>query len=91
MPQYSGVYVREKGSQKMTAFFSALWLCGLCVVAIYYTIPPSGMNPDIYGISLWILSSVVLVASVVILMVILISPVGIHPQCKFALWYCSPP
>jgi membrane protein YdbS with pleckstrin-like domain len=49
------------------------------------------MNPDIYGISLWILSSVVLVASVVILMVILISPVGIHPQCKFALWYCSTP
>jgi hypothetical protein len=75
----------------MTAFFSALWLCGLCVVAIYYTLPPSGMSPDVYGIALWILSSVVLGASAIILMVILIPPAGIHPECKFALWYCSTP
>jgi hypothetical protein len=76
----------------VTAFFSALWLCGLCVVAIYYTLPPSGVSPDIYGIALWVLSSVVLGASAIILMVILIQPAGIiHPACKFSLWYCSTP
>jgi hypothetical protein len=28
--------------------FLALWLCVLSVAAIYYSIPPSGMRPDIY-------------------------------------------
>jgi hypothetical protein len=78
IPQYSGVYVRDKGRQKVTAF-SALWLCCLCVAAIYYAAPPNGRSPDFYGIALWILSSVVLGASAVILMVTLVSPWAIHP------------
>ena len=47
--------------------FLALWLCVLSVVAIYYTIPPRGMRPDIYGIALWILSSCTLATSAIII------------------------
>jgi hypothetical protein len=57
----------------------ALWLCALCFGAIYYSIPPSGMSPNIYGIGLWILSSGVLAVSAIILVVSLISPWAIHP------------
>ena len=53
--------------------FLALWLCVLSVVAIYYTIPPSGMRPDIYEIALWILSSCVLATSAIIIVVSLVS------------------
>jgi len=63
----------------MTAFL-ALWLCVLSAAAIYYTIPPSGMRPDIYGIALWILSSCALVSSAIIVVVSLISPQAIHPN-----------
>jgi hypothetical protein len=62
----------------MTALL-ALWLCALCVGAIYYSVPPRGMSPDIYGIALWILSSGVLAASAIILVVSLVSPWGTHP------------
>lgn len=61
----------------MTALL-ALWLCGLCVGAIYYSTPPSGMSPDLYAVALWILSSVVLAVSAVILVVSVVSPFGIH-------------
>jgi hypothetical protein len=59
--------------------FLALWLCVLSVVAIYYTIPPRGMRPDIYGIALWILSSCALATSAIIIVVSLVSPLAIHP------------
>ena len=57
----------------------ALWLCGLCAVAMYYTIPPRGMSPDVYGVALWILSSSVMAVSATILMVSAVLPAGIHP------------
>ena len=57
----------------------ALWLIALCVGAIYYSIPPSGVSPDIYGVGLWILSSGVMVVSAIILVVSVVSPWGIHP------------
>jgi hypothetical protein len=60
--------------------FLALWLCVLSVAAIYYTIPPSGMRSDIYGIALWVLSSCALVTSVIIIVVSLVSPQAIHPK-----------
>jgi membrane-bound serine protease (ClpP class) len=52
--------------------FLALWLCVLFVAAIYYTIPPSGMRPDIYEITLWILSSCTLATSAIIIVVSLV-------------------
>jgi len=60
--------------------FLALWLCVLSVAAIYYTIPPSGMRPDIYEIALWILSSCALATSAIIIVVSLVSPQAIHPN-----------
>lgn len=62
----------------MTALL-ALWLCALCIGAIYYSIPVRGVSPDVYGVALWILSSGVFVVSAVILVVSLISPWAIHP------------
>ena len=62
----------------MTALL-ALWLCGLCAGAIYYTIPPKGTSPDVYGVALWILSSSVMAVSATILVVSAVSPMGIHP------------
>ena len=59
--------------------FLALWLCVLSGAAIYCTIPPRGMRPDIYGIALWILSSCTLAASAIIIVVSLVSPQEIHP------------
>jgi hypothetical protein len=59
--------------------FLALWLCVLSVVAIYYTIPPSGMRPGIYEIALWILSSCALATSAIIIVVSLVSS-PIHPK-----------
>jgi hypothetical protein len=35
----------------MTALL-ALWLCALCAGAIYYSMPPTGTRPDIYGVAL---------------------------------------
>lgn len=61
----------------MTALL-ALWLCGLCAGAIYYTIPAKGMSPDVYGVALWILSSSVLAVSATILVVSVLSPNGVH-------------
>jgi hypothetical protein len=58
----------------------ALCLCGLSVVAIYYTLPTSGMRPEFYGIALWILSGCALVTSVIILVVSLVAPQVIHPN-----------
>jgi hypothetical protein len=60
--------------------FLALWLCVLSGAAIYYTIPPRGMRPDIYGIALWILSSCALATSAIIIVVSLVSPQAIHPN-----------
>jgi hypothetical protein len=60
--------------------FLALWLCVLSVAAIYYSIPPSGMRPDINEIALWILSSCVLATSAIIIVVSLVSPQTIHPK-----------
>jgi hypothetical protein len=60
--------------------FLALWLCVLSAVAIYCTIPPRGMRPDIYGIALWILSGCTLATSAIIIVVSLISPQAIHPN-----------
>ena len=60
--------------------FLALWLCVLSVVAIYCTIPPRGMRPDIYGIALWILSSCTLATSAIIIVVSLVAPQAIHPN-----------
>jgi hypothetical protein len=60
--------------------FLALWLCVLSVAAIYFSIPPSGMRPDINEIALWILSSCVLATSVIIIVVSLVSPQAIHPK-----------
>ena len=65
--------------------FLALWLCVLSVAAIYFSIPPSGMRPDIYEIALWILSSCALATSAVIIVVSLASPQPIHPK-----WLDSP-
>jgi hypothetical protein len=62
----------------MTALL-ALWLCALCVGAIYYSIPPGGMRQNIYDVALWILSSGVLAVSATVLVVSLVSPWGIHP------------
>ncbi|MGH6841057.1 MAG: hypothetical protein ACREDV_03050 [Methylocella sp.] len=58
-------------------------------MAIYYTLPTAGMKPDFYGITLWILSGCVLVASAIILVVVLIAPQTIHP--KWLDTYLSPP
>ncbi|MGH6857647.1 MAG: hypothetical protein ACRECP_08405 [Methylocella sp.] len=58
----------------------ALSLCGLSIVAIYYTTPPSGMKPDFYGIALWILSGCALATSAIILVVSLVAPQVIHPN-----------
>jgi hypothetical protein len=60
--------------------FLALWLCVLSVLAIYCTIPPRGMRPDIYGIALWILSSCTLATSAIIVVVSLVLPQAIHPN-----------
>jgi hypothetical protein len=62
----------------MTAIL-ALWLCGLCVLAIYYSAPPIGMRPDVYGVALWIMSGGVLAVSATILVVSVVAPVGVHP------------
>jgi hypothetical protein len=59
--------------------FLALWLCVLSVLAIYCTIPPRGMWPDIYEIALWILSSCTLATSAIVIVVILVSPQANHP------------
>jgi hypothetical protein len=58
----------------------ALWLCALSVAAICYTIPPSGMKPDFYGIALWILSGCGFMTSAIILVVSLVAPQAIHPK-----------
>jgi hypothetical protein len=58
----------------------ALCLCGLSVVAIYYTLPTSGMRLEFYGIALWILSGCALVTSAIILVVSLVAPQVIHPN-----------
>jgi hypothetical protein len=47
----------------MTALL-ALWLCALCVGAIYYSIPPGGMRQNIYDVAL---SSGVLAVSATVL------------------------
>jgi hypothetical protein len=60
--------------------FLALWLCVLSVAAIYCSIPPSGMRPDIYEIALWILSSCALATSAIIIVVSLVPPQAIHPK-----------
>ncbi|HUI21842.1 MAG TPA: hypothetical protein VLZ74_12460 [Methylocella sp.] len=62
----------------MTALL-AFWLCGFCLGTIYYSLPPPGTRPDIYGVALWVLSSSALVGSAIVLLVSLVPPVGIHP------------
>ena len=60
----------------------ALWLCGLCVVGVagvHYSMPPSGSRPNVYEVTLWILSSTVLAVSGTILVVGLVSPLPIQP------------
>jgi hypothetical protein len=61
----------------MTAIL-ALWLCGLCAVGLYHSVPERGMRQDIYDVSLGILSTGVLVVSATIMVVMLFSPLGIH-------------
>jgi hypothetical protein len=62
----------------MAALLS-LFLCGFCIGAIYYSTPSRGVNPDVYGVALWVLSSGALAGSAIILLVSLVPPVGIHP------------
>jgi hypothetical protein len=60
----------------------ALRLCGICVVCvvgIYHSLPPSGARPNVYEVTLWILSSTVLAVSGTILVVGLVSPLPIQP------------
>jgi hypothetical protein len=76
--EHPWVYILNKETNMIA--FLALWLCVLSVVAIYYTIPPSGMRPDIYGFALWILSSCALATSAIIIVVSLVSPQAIHPK-----------
>jgi hypothetical protein len=65
----------------MTALL-ALWLCGLCVVGVvgvYNSLPPSGARPNVYEVSLWLLSGTAVAVSAIILVVGVVSPQGIHP------------
>lgn len=57
----------------------AFWLCGLCVVGLYHSIPERGVRQDIYDVTLGILSTCVILISATILVVSLLSPSGIHP------------
>jgi hypothetical protein len=57
----------------------ALWLCGLCAVSLYRSIPEKGMRQDIYDVTLGVMSASVLVVSATVLVVSLISPPGVHP------------
>jgi hypothetical protein len=61
----------------MTAL-AALWLCGLCALGLYSCLPETGVRQDIYYVTLGILSTCVMMVSATILVVILISPLGIH-------------
>ena len=66
----------------MTALL-ALWLCGVCIVAVvgvYNSMPPSGELPNLYEVSLWILSGTVFAVSAAILVVGLVSPLAIQPR-----------
>jgi hypothetical protein len=65
----------------MTALL-ALWLCGICVVGaagVYYSLPPSGARPNVYEVTLWILSGTLLAISAAILVVSLVSPLPFQP------------
>jgi hypothetical protein len=82
--EQSWAYIWDKEAKNMIGFL-ALLLCVLCVAAIYYSIPPSGMSPDINEIALWILSSCALATSAIIIVVSLVSPQPINPK-----WLDSP-
>jgi hypothetical protein len=57
----------------------AFWLCGLCIVALYHSIPERGTRQDIYDATLGILSACVIMVSAAIIVVSLLSPTGLHP------------
>ena len=54
-------------------------ICVVCVVGIYRSLPPSDERPNVYEVTLWILSSTVLAVSGTILVVGLVSPLPIQP------------
>jgi cell division protein FtsW (lipid II flippase) len=81
LPQNSFGYNLATWNEKMTALL-ILWFCGLCVVGVvgvYYSSPPSGARPNVYEVTLWILSSAVLAVSVAVMVVSLVSPLPIQP------------
>jgi hypothetical protein len=55
-------------------------ICVVCVVGIYRSLPPSGARPNLYEVTLWILSSTVLAVSGTTLVVGLVSPLPIQPE-----------
>jgi hypothetical protein len=57
----------------------ALWVCGLCALSLYRSIPAKGMRQDIYDVTLGIMSTSVLVVSATVLVVSLIASPGVHP------------
>jgi hypothetical protein len=61
----------------MTAVL-AFWLCALCILGLYRSVPERGVRQDLYDVTLGILSTCVMVVSATILVVSLISPLGIH-------------
>jgi hypothetical protein len=65
----------------MTALLT-FWLCGVCLLGaagVYYSLPPSGARPNVYEVTLWILSGTLWFVSATILVVSLISPLPIQP------------
>lgn len=65
----------------MTALL-ALWLGGLFlvgVVGVYNSLPPQGSRPNVYELSLWVLSGTALAVSAIALVVSMVLPEAIHP------------
>jgi hypothetical protein len=72
---YIVTYCRAK--EAIVIAVLALWLCGLCAVGLYHSMPERGMRQDIYDLTLGILSTCGMVAAATIVAVSLVSP-GIH-------------
>jgi hypothetical protein len=70
----------------MTAIL-ALWLCGLCAVGLYRSMPQRGTRQDIYNIALGIMATCVMVLAAAIMVVSLLSPAGIHRVGLPPGWY----
>lgn len=65
----------------MSAFLG-LWLAGLFLVGalgVYNSLPPQGARPNVYELSLWVLSSTALALSAITFVVSIVLPQAVHP------------